>query len=200
MFHFISSYVAMFLFAFSSISSISYAHYDTTKFDTTSCICTTVPCPTVGINTLVMGGGHSTIHYKYILQNNIPVVASAEGVVSIESLDKGTDTTDCTQKYSRMLEDDGASNCDAGHIMANRLGGYGNQPINIFPQQFSINRGLYAQFEDKIYHCIQSGSSQASLSWVFKYRNSSSTMPYEVYYTALFDNGDCSRIYSTFSN
>lgn len=192
MFHFISSYVTIFLFAFSSFSSA--------QLDTTSCICTTVPCPTVGMNTLVMGGGHSTIHYKYILQNNIPVVSSAEGVVSIESLDKGTDTTDCTQKYSRMLEDDGSADCDAGHIMANRLGGYGNQPTNIFPQQLSINRGLYAQFEDKIYHCIQSGASQASLSWIFNYRNSSSTMPYEVHYMALFDNGDCSRIQSTFSN
>jgi hypothetical protein len=33
-----------------------------------------------------------------------------------------------------MLDDDGVKDCDAGHILANRLGGPGNQPINIFPQ------------------------------------------------------------------
>lgn len=165
-----------------------------------SCICTTVQCPMIGVNTLVMGGGVSTIHYKYIEHNGIPVVSSAEGIVPIASLDKGTDTTDCTQKYSRMLEDDGSSNCDAGHIMANRLGGYGNQPINIFPQQLSVNRGAYAQFEDKIYHCIQSGASQASLSWLFTYRNTSSTMPSEIHYNAVFDKGECTTIHSVFTN
>ena len=192
MIHFFSS-VAIGFF----ISSITtYAVATTNK----SCICTTVQCPIVGVNTLVMGGGASTIHYKYIEQQGRPVVSSAEGIVSIDSLDKGTDTTDCTQKYSRMLEDDGASNCDAGHIMANRLGGYGNQPINIFPQQLSINRGAYAQFEDKIYHCIQSGASQASLSWGFTYHNSSSTMPSEIHYNAVFDKGECTSVHSVFSN
>ena len=197
MFSFLSSSIVVFvLFTY---TPFSYADYNA-DYNATTCICTTVQCPNVGINTLVMGDGYSTVHYTYILQNDVPVVSSAEGVVSIKSLDKGTDTTDCTQKYSRMLEDDGASNCDAGHIMANRLGGYGNQPINIFPQQLSINRGSYAQFEDKIYHCIQSGASQASLSWIFTYRNSSSTMPYEIRYTAVFDKGDCTRVQSTFSN
>ena len=38
----------------------------------------------------------------------------------------GTDTTSCTQKYSRLLDDDGVKNCDAGHILARRLGGPGN--------------------------------------------------------------------------
>lgn len=39
-----------------------------------------------------------------------------------------------TQNYSRSLDDDGVQDCDAGHILAHRLGGPGNQPINIFPQ------------------------------------------------------------------
>jgi len=192
MFPFFSSVVIGFFI----LSITTYAAGNTNE----SCICTTVQCPIIGINTLVMGGGYSTIHYNYIEQNGHPVVSSAEGIVSIDSLDKGTDTTDCTQKYSRMLEDDGASNCDAGHIMANRLGGYGNQPINIFPQELSINRGAYAQFEDKIYHCIQNGATQASLSWLFTYHNSSSTMPSEIHYNANFDAGECSVITSIFSN
>ena len=177
------------------LSSVSFA---SASLD--SCICSAAACPSVGVNTLVMGGGAATVHYTYIQQHGVPVVSSADGIISVASLDKGTDTTECTQKYSRMLEDDGASNCDAGHIMANRLGGYGNQPVNIFPQQLSINRGVYAQFEDKIYHCIQSGATQASLSWVFSYHNSSSTMPSQVQYTATFDKGDCTRLHSTFTN
>lgn len=169
-------------------------------YDASKCICTTVQCPLEGINTLVMGDGGSTIDYTYILHNNIPVVSSAKGTVYPHSLDHGSETTECTQKYSRSLEDDGASNCDAGHILANRLGGYGNQPINIFPQLLSINRGSYAQFEDKIYHCIQNGASQASLSWVFSYPNSTSTMPNEVLYEATFDKGDCRTIQENFIN
>jgi len=191
MYNFISSFLMSILLASSMKSVVS---------NTSTCVCTTTQCPIVGTNTLVMGGGAATINYKYIQQNGIPVVSSAEGIVLVDSLDKGTDTTDCTQKYARMLEDDGNSNCDAGHIMANRLGGYGNQPINIFPQQLSINRGAYAQFEGKIYDCIKSGANQASLSWVFQYHNSSSTMPSTVHYNAVFDKGDCTDIKSTFTN
>lgn len=54
----------------------------------------------------------STIDYMYILHNNIPVVSSAKGTVTPHSLDHRSETTDCTQKYSRSLEDDGASDCD----------------------------------------------------------------------------------------
>ena len=191
MFYILSSFTIGFLILSYTINATNL---------TSSCICTTVQCPIVGTNTLVMGNGSATIHYKYILHNNFPVISSADGIIYINSLDKGTETTECTQKYSRMLEDDGASNCDAGHIMANRLGGYGNQPINIFPQQLSVNRGAYAQFEDKIYHCIKSGASQASLSWIFTYSNSSSTMPIEINYNAVFDKGDCTSIHSVFQN
>ena len=72
------------------------------------------------------------------------VVSEAKATLLPESLGKGTDTTDCTRKYSRMLEDDGYSNCDAGHILAKHLGGYGNEPLNIFPQNHSINSGIFA--------------------------------------------------------
>jgi hypothetical protein len=70
----------------------------------------------------------------YESHNGVPVVISASTTVLKSNLDKGTDTTSCTQDYSRSLDDDGVQDCDAGHILANRLGGSGNQPINIFPQ------------------------------------------------------------------
>ena len=68
------------------------------------------------------------------MHNGYAVVISAYVTIVKDNLDKGTDTTSCTQDYSRMLDDDGVKDCDAGHILANRLGGSGNQPINIFPQ------------------------------------------------------------------
>ena len=147
-----------------------------------------------------MGSGGSTVKYTYIQHNAHIVVSSVAGIVSPESLDKGTEPTKCTQDYSRMLEDDGLANCDAGHIMANRLGGYGNEPINIFPQKFSINRGAYAQFEGKIYECIKSGANQATLNWQFSYESTNHTMPNKVVYSAQFDKGDCTHLEDTFSN
>jgi hypothetical protein len=42
---------------------------------------------------------------------------------------KGSNTTTCTQNYARSLDDDGVQDCDAGHILAHRLGCPCNQPI-----------------------------------------------------------------------
>jgi hypothetical protein len=182
--------------------SILYSLFSVLTYSVTgsTCICTSVQCPVVGVNTLVMGNGGSTVKYTYIQHNGHAVVSSVTGIVSPASLDKGTEPTKCTQDYSRMLEDDGLENCDAGHIMANRLGGYGNEPINIFPQKFSINRGPYAQFEGKIYECIKSGANQATLNWNFSYETTNHTMPNKVVYSAQFDKGDCTHLEDTFSN
>lgn len=163
-----------------------------------NCVCTTVPCPEPGINTITMGNGGSTISYTYETHNIYPVVISATGKVYNSSLNHGSDTTSCTQKYSRMLDDSGLENCDAGHILANHLGGYGNEPLNIFPQDPSINRGLYANFESKIYDCIFS-SGEAQVSWKFYYENSNKTRPYQVFYKAIFPN-TCQKLEETFSN
>jgi hypothetical protein len=90
--------------------------------------------------------------------------------------------------------------CDAGHILANRLGGWGNQTINIFPQDLSINRGAYAQFENDIYDCIYGGASSAKLSWTFSYASSTKTKPNKVAYSASFTGGPCTSLSQTFTN
>lgn len=115
-------------------------------------------------------------------------------------MDKGSDTTSCTQDYSRSLDDDGTKDCDAGHILANRLGGPGNQPINIFPQDLSINRGSYAQFEGVIHDCIVGGATSAALSWKFSYSSSTKTKPNGVTYTANFTGGTCKDQTMSFPN
>ena len=164
-----------------------------------SCVCTTVPCPVNGYNYLTSGGG-AIGKYYYVTHNGNLVVTSASITISEANLDTGTDTTSCTQDYARMLDDDGVQNCDAGHILANRLGGLGNQPINIFPQDSSINRGTWAQFEDNIYDCIQEGATSAELSWKFIYESTSHTKPYQVMYSVSYIGGSCSSISTTFNN
>ena len=164
-----------------------------------ACVCTTVPCPEAGENEIVMGNGGVQMSYLYELHNTIPVVVSAKGTLTPESLDHGTDTTSCTQKYSRLLEDDGEQSCDAGHILANRLGGYGNEPLNIFPQNSSINRGDYAQFEGDIYDCMVN-STQGFLTWEFIYPGSQNTQPTYVKYSATFEDSLCGSLYQEFSN
>ena len=178
------------LFAFSQL----YLTHSST------CVCTTVDCPVEGSNKIIMGNGSAIIDYTYKTFSDYPLVSSATGTITPDSLDHGSGTTSCTQSYSRMLEDDGSDNCDAGHILANRLGGYGNTPINIFPQSASVNRGIYAQFEGDIYDCMQNGTNMGYLSWDFFYENEDHTMPNSVKYTAKFDGGSCGTISSTFPN
>ncbi len=86
------------------------------------------------MNGCIFIAGGATATFQYEMHNGYAVVISAYVTIVKDNLDKGTDTTSCTQDYSRMLDDDGVKDCDAGHILANRLGGSGNQPINIFPQ------------------------------------------------------------------
>lgn len=128
-------------------------------------------------------------------------MASASVTITKANLDMGSDTTSCTQTYSRNLDDDGVQDCDAGHILAHRLGGPGNQPINIFPQDLSINRGAYAQYEGQIYDCISTkGATSASLAWTFLYQSLTRTKPDNVTYSATFSGGSCSNLKQTFSN
>eukprot|EP01036_Dinobryon_divergens_P025367 gene25367-33907_t len=165
-----------------------------------TCFCTTVPCPVAGDNSLTEGGGGVGV-YTYTLHNNYPVVISAKATITAANLDMGTDTTTCTQNYARSLDDDGVQDCDAGHILAHRLGGLGNQPINIFPQDLSINRGVYAQFEGVIYDCIKTkGATSGDLSWSFIYESNTRSKPQGVTYTAVFHGGSCGTLSQTFTN
>ena len=163
------------------------------------CICTAVSCPQIGENDIVMGNNEAKMTYIYESHNDIPVVISAKGVLMPESLDNGSKTNDCVRKYARMLEDDGNQSCDAGHILANRLGGYGTQPLNIFPQNSTINEGVFAQFEGKIYDCMKN-SSVGYLNWDFYYSSSQHTQPNKVIYSAEFENSTCEKLYQEFSN
>ena len=165
-----------------------------------TCVCTTVPCPIVGDNKIIMGNSYAELSYEYISHNDIPVVSSVTGTIKYNSLDNGTGTTSFTQSYARSL-DGPEQDCDAGHILANRLGGYGNEPINIFPQNLSINRGSYSHFEAKIYDCIVDfDNAECNLSWSFHYENTNATKPNKVDYRAAFIGSNCTDLSATFTN
>ena len=181
-----------------SLASASFN--ETVGAASTTCICTSVPCPVSGENTMTEGGGAEGT-YEYKTQNGHAVVVSASVKIGLANLDKGTDTTKCTQDYARSLDDDGTVDADAGHILAHRLGGIGSQPINIFPQDLSVNRGAYAQYENQIYDCIKTGgASSAALSWTFQYSSSTRTKPSKVTYTAVFTGGSCGKLSQSFDN
>jgi hypothetical protein len=146
-----------------------------------------------------VGEGAATGLYHYVTHDSILVVYTASVTITKDVIDHGSDTTSCTQEYSRDLDDDGTVNCDAGHILAHRLGGPGNQPINIFPQALGSNRGVYAQYENLIYDCVFAGDT-AKLSWSFKYDSGSRTKPDYVTYAAEFLGGNCEDQVQTFDN
>ena len=63
------------------------------------CVCTTVSCPEVGCNHIVMGNGNANMYYYYINRGEFNVILSANGTINTNSLDNGSETTSCTQKY-----------------------------------------------------------------------------------------------------
>jgi hypothetical protein len=103
------------------------------------------------------------------------------------------------QKYAReMGKEDKEGDDDAGHILANRLGGYA-VPVNIFPQDPHMNRGAYRSFEGEIYNCM-SKNTKANLAWKFQYPSSTSTRPSGEVYTVTFTDSECTDMKSSFDN
>ena len=153
--------------------------------------------PKIKDNNVIMGNGYAKFNYYYINHNGFNVVKYVEGNLNKKSLDKGTKTTSCTEKYARFLEDDNKQNCDAGHILAKRLGGYGNITTNIFPQNSTINRGIYAKYEKEIYNFVKK-KNNVNLRWEFFYKTDKNTMPFLVNYSVFINNS--LQFYNVFNN
>lgn len=156
-------------------------------FSTPMCGCETEPCPVPGNNHITFYSGFGD--YDYILNaNNVPVVVSAFVNITRNNLNTGTDTTECTKRYAKLMNDDPSLPVNAGHIFAKHMGGSGDKPINIFPQNPKINSGIYAQFESKIYDTLYNcdKDAYALLKWEFVYSNENKTRPDQVTYYATF--------------
>ena len=155
--------------------------------------------PTSGSNSLSAGGG-GTCHYEYSVHSGSPVVTSARCTISTKDLDQGSEPSTTVRAYVRQLGGhDGCDNDDAGHILANRLGGLA-VPTNVFPQAPHLNRGAWEEFERGIAACFSSnGTKSATLSWTFDYASKTHQRPASATYSAQFDSG-CDSVSQDFEN
>lgn len=104
---------------------------------------------------------------------------------------KGTDTNNASREYVRNL---GKQTDDAGHGIGKNLGGLGSiNSGNIFPQNLSINRGRFRQFETMIADEVKAGKT-VFVRVVPKYAVGS-TRPFEVLYQVRIDGETITRIF-----
>ena len=76
---------------------------------------------------------------------------TAKATVKRADLGTGTNTNTASRGYARGL---GNADDDAGHMIGKQLGGSGGKK-NVFPQDFHVNRGAFAQFEGKVADFVQ---------------------------------------------
>lgn len=158
----------------------------------------TVTYPHTGYNSQAAGGGGACT-YLYSSHGGTPVVTSATCSISTSDLDTGSETNAADREYVRALGGhDGCYNDDAGHILANRLGGKAT-PTNLVPQSPHLNRGEWESFERLIAECLAGSASSATLSWTFSYSSTSSERPSSMTYSAQYNAG-CSSASKSFSN
>ena len=159
-----------------------------------------VDYPTAGTNSLEAGGGGKCT-YSYSTHDGAPVVTKASCSISTKDLDKGSEPQPVERQYvDKLAEHDGCgSGDDAGHILANRLGGFA-VPTNLFPQDPHLNRGAWEQFERAIYLCLSTGGAKtADLSWTFTYSSTKKQRPSKASYKATYDGG-CESASKSFTN
>ena len=119
-------------------------------------------------------------------------ILTAEATIKKSDLGTGTNTNAASRKYARSL---GNVDDDAGHMIGKQLGGSGGKR-NVFPQDFHVNRGEFAQFEGRVVDFVDL-HGQADIQIKFQYKNGG-TRPTKITYTATAP--DKSRIKKTFKN
>ena len=158
-----------------------------------------VTYPHTGSNPLSAGGGGSCTYEYSSPHDGQPVVTSASCSITKTDLNTGTEPGTTERAYVRKLGGhDGCTNDDAGHILANRLGGKA-VPTNLFPQSPHLNRGAWESLERDIAGCMSGDASSASLKWTFTYSSSSRQRPTTATYAVSYDKG-CASASQSFSN
>lgn len=100
-------------------------------------------------------------------------VEGVHAFIRREHLGQGTSTNDRIRVYARSM---GERNDDAGHIIAQGLGGSGTMEENIFPQNSNINRGAWREAESMVRDVVEA-DGQVEFSVIFTYDNARSTRP-----------------------
>ena len=137
-------------------------------------------------NYYASGGGIGTFVYV-VNANNVPIINTAVIIISKANLDKGFSPSPVATNYVRFLAQ--GDSCLPGMILGTRLGGKGNDLMNIFPISSSM-KTMYDAFESKIYDCLANdNAASVTLRWTFYYVLTTDTKPYKVLYHASFHEG-----------
>jgi hypothetical protein len=116
---------------------------------------------------------------------------SAAARILPANLGGGSATNRASRAFARRL---GNATDDAGHAIGNNLGGSGGaRSGNIFPQNLTINRGAYNQFEQEIAEAVANGST--AFVRVIPHYHTGSTRPFEILYQARIDGQTISQVF-----
>lgn len=111
---------------------------------------------------------------------------SGTAIVSSNDLGKGTATNTSSRNWARQ---NGLPTADAGHIIGKQLGGSGGKQ-NIFPQDFHVNRGSFAQFEGQVADFVDlHGSAKVTVEFEYDL-GVSTTKPTAVIFHVETPNGE----------
>ena len=113
-------------------------------------------------------------------------ILTAEATIKRTDLGTGTNTNAASRSYARGL---GNADDDAGHMIGKQLGGSGGKK-NVFPQDFHVNRGAFAQFEGKVADFVElHGETKVKLTFNYD-QQISKTRPISVTYDVVATNGN----------
>lgn len=106
-----------------------------------------------------------------------------------------------TNKSSRNLAKElGEQDDDAGHAIANALGGKGGSTAhNIFPQEKGINRGQYRKFEQSVRELVDT-YDEVFVRIKFVYDSATDTRPSKIYYSVRVPGHVAERKIAIFGN
>jgi len=114
---------------------------------------------------------------------------SVSATITTNELDGGTGTNAKIRKYAQDNAGPGHSKPDAGHLIARRLGGPGNNEDNIIPQEASINRGAYRVFEDEVYHIIdEHGQADVTVTLHYPAHDPNTLRPERIEYVVHYED------------
>ncbi|BES98768.1 Hypothetical protein NTJ_11585 [Nesidiocoris tenuis] len=108
--------------------------------------------------------------------------------IHASDLDKGTPPSAKSRAYAKLMSGGNAAD-DAGHLVAQRLGGTGRETYNIVPQNRKVNRGTWrTKVEAPIYDDVKKGNVVIYQVWP-QYADSRATRPYRLTYVAKRPDG-----------
>ncbi|WP_406850010.1 RHS repeat-associated core domain-containing protein [Chromobacterium phragmitis] len=126
--------------------------------------------------------------YKYKYGPN-GEIRSATAKIRPEDLNTGTKTSTSSRAFARSL---GCPHDDAGHAIANRLGGSGGDD-GVFPQTLGINRGQYRTHEAQIAEKVKAGDNV--IVRVVPQYDKGSTRPHSVLYQTRINGKTTTRVF-----